>query len=286
MTPTSIDLSRRTELTGLAQVVQSLEPIAGRLGMNFFLMGAAARDLLLVHASGVNVPRATADVDFGVMVADWQAFDGLRRALIGSGDFKERPGPPTHRMRHRSGLPLDIVPFGGVERPDRTLLWPPENSEVFDCFGMKEALADSVSVALPGGVSVRVASVPTQAVLKMAAWNDRKHTHPGRDAGDLFLLLRHYLDLTDNMDRALEQHADLFEVEPFDHEETAVRLLARDMNERLDAAGVQRVAGLLVPEADEAGPLLLAGQSGLELERARRLIEVLCDELGSVAGGR
>jgi len=99
----------------------------------------------------------------------------------------------------------------------------------------------------------------------------------GRLGMDFFLI---------NMDRALEQHADLFEVEPFDYEETAVRLLARDMHERLDAAGVQRVAGLLVTEVDEAGPLLLAGQSGLELERARRLLEVLCDELGSVAGGR
>lgn len=204
----------------------------------------------------------------------------MRAALLAGREFSPRPGPATHRLRHASGQPLDIVPFGGVERSDRTLAWPPDQSEVFDCFGMEEAFAAGVLVELPERVTVRVAPIPAQTILKVTAWCDRKHSHPGRDASDLFLFLRRYLELG-NLDRASSEHAELFEAEDFDYAEAGVRLLARDMKPLLGSAGVGRMLTVLALEADEFGPLLLARQSGLELERARRLIEVLCDELAS-----
>ena len=114
-------------------MVSALHAVAAPLGVEFFLMGAAARDLILRYAHGIEASRATEDVDFAVMVRDWQAYDALRTALIASGEFSARPGPATHRLRHTSGLPLDIVPFGGVEQADRTFGWPPEHSTVFDC---------------------------------------------------------------------------------------------------------------------------------------------------------
>ena len=87
-------------------------------------MGAAAQ-LMLQYAHRIDPHRATEDVDFAVMVRDWSAYDALRTALIEGGEFCARPGSATHRLRHTSGLPLDIVPFGGVERLDRTFAWPP-----------------------------------------------------------------------------------------------------------------------------------------------------------------
>ena len=274
----SLDFSTRLELRGLARVAGALQAVAAPLGIEFFLMGAAARDLILRHAHGIEAPRATEDVDFAVMVRDWQAYDALRTALIASGEFSARPGPATHRLRHTSGLPLDIVPFGGVERADRTIAWPPEHSTVFECFGMAEAFAASIAVRLPDAVEFRVASIAAQAVLKLSAWQDRKHTHPGRDASDLLLFLGRYMDCG-NMDRAASAHPDLFDREDFDYIEAGVRLLARDIAPLIGGAGIERLLTILVPEADEAGPLLLAQQSGLDREHARRLLEVLCDEL-------
>src|SRR4051812_49050128 len=93
-------------------------------GHRILSMGAAARDLMLTYAHGVAIQRSTADVDFAVMVNDREAFEKLHNALLEGGEFRSRPGPSTHRLRHKSGPPLDIVPFGGVERPDRTLIWP------------------------------------------------------------------------------------------------------------------------------------------------------------------
>jgi predicted nucleotidyltransferase len=274
----SLDFSAIPELHGLARVVSALQSVAAPLGVEFFLMGAAARDLILRHAHGIEAPRATEDVDFAVMVRDWQVYDALRTALIASGEFSARPGPATHRLRHMSGLPLDIVPFGGVEQSDRTIAWPPEQSTVFDCFGVAEAFAASIAVRLPDAVEVRVAPIAAQAVLKLSAWQDRKHTHPGRDALDLMLFLARYMDCG-NFDRAASEHQDLFDAEDFDYAEAGVRLLARDIAPHIGRAGIERLLTILMPEADEAGPLLLAQQSGLAPEHARRLLEVLRDEL-------
>lgn len=140
----SLDFSQKTELKPLAQVVSAPQSVAQPAGIDFFLMGAAARDLMLRHAHNIEPSRKTEDVDFAVMLRDWKAFATLLAALIASGEFHERPGPATHRLCHRSGLPLDIVPFGGIERADRTITWPPDQSTVFDCFGAREAFEASI----------------------------------------------------------------------------------------------------------------------------------------------
>lgn len=259
----------------MATVVRDLHAVAQPMAVDYFLMGAAARDLMLRHGHNIDTGRLTEDVDFALMVPDWDAFSKLRAALIKGTDFVERPGPATHRLRHKSGMPLDVVPFGGIERADRTIAWPPDQGTVFDCFGASEAFAASVSVMLPARVIVQVASIPALALLKMTAWQDRKLTQPGKDAGDLLLYLRHYMDC-DNFDRAALDHGDLFTADDYDHELAGARLMGRDIALLLDRPAVRRILAILLPQADVHGTLLLASQSGLELESARRLIDAAC----------
>ena len=279
MTATSLDFSHKPDLLPLARVASALQAIAAPAGIEFFLMGAAARDLLLRHAYNIEPRRLTEDIDFSVMVDDWSAFESLRSSLVASPHFSPRPGPATHRLRHSSGLPIDIVPFGGIERADRTIAWPPDHTEVFDCFGAREALAGAITAVLPEGVRLPVASIPALTLLKVTAWKDRKRTHPGRDAPDLLLFMRSYLDCG-NLERATSEHPDLFTGDDFDYTVASARLLARDVAIFLDAEGVHRVLRILLAEADEESALLLAHQSGMDLEHARRLAEAFCGELG------
>lgn len=272
------DLSARLDLQPLADVVLPLQAVAARLEARFFLMGAAARDVMLLHVHGIDTQRLTEDMDFGVMVSDWATFETLRQALIEGGEFEAVSQDATHKLWHRSGRPLDIVPFGGVERADRTLAWPPDEHTVFDCFGMHEAMQASHQVRLPGGTWVNVPNLAALAMLKITAWRDRKFTYPGRDAGDLMLYLRHYLDC-DNFDHAAQHYPDLFEAPDYEHEVTGARLLGRDMRQLLDQAATQRLLGILQPEADPQGQRLLAQQSRLETGLAIRMIAGLCEGL-------
>ena len=269
----SFDFTNRPELSSLAQVVRALEGVAAPLGCDYFVIGATARDITLHYAYDVNVPRKTEDVDFSVMVSDWDAFTNLRASLIGSGAFAERGEVAIHKLRHvGTALHIDVVPFGGIERPDRTIAWPPEHAEVFDCFGLREALATSVMAILPGGTSVRVPSVPALATLKLTAWRDRKHTHPGRDAGDLFLYMRHYITCG-NLARVASNHGDILEDPEFDYEPAAARLLGRDIRAMLETEAVEILQGILRPETDIDGAQLLAGQSGLAVPQAMQIVQ-------------
>jgi predicted nucleotidyltransferase len=281
MTNTLPDFSERPELRPLAEVVRALREAGDVAETDCLLIGAAARDLWLRHGYGIEPGRETRDVDFGVAVADWAAFSALRRRLTDSGAFAPWPGAAMHRLRHRSGAPLDIVPFGGVERADRTIAWPPDGSEVFDCFGLREAMESSHRAVLSGGVGVRVAGIPALALLKTTAWHDRKHE--GRDAQDLLLYLRKYIDCG-QFDRAASEHADLFDDADFDYEVLSARLLGRHLAGLLDAAAIGQVLAILAPEADERGDVLLARQSGLEIRRACMLVRGVCRELEGALG--
>lgn len=277
MTRISFDFSQKNELTSLARVVRDLQKPAQPLGIDFFLMGAAARDLMLREAWGFDTGRKTLDIDFSVMVSSWESFAALRYGLLSSASFLERGQLATHRLRHKeTGFPLDIIPFGAIERSDRKIAWPPDQATVFDCFGIREAFDAHVAVLLPEDVVLKVASMPALALLKIAAWHDRHVRFPGKDAGDLLLYLRYYLDCG-HLERAAALHADLFEAADYDHERCSATLLGRDIALMLSAKAQTRVLEILRPQADKNGPLTLASQSGRDMEQARAMLEALCD---------
>jgi predicted nucleotidyltransferase len=272
------NLSDKPDLQPLVDVVRPLQEAAAKLDAPLFLMGAAARDVMLLHAFGIKTLRQTEDIDFGVMVKDWAAFEALRQALLAGGQFETKSKDATHKLWHRSGRPLDIVPFGGVEKPDRSLAWPPNEEIIFDCFGMQEALQSGHDVLLPGDVSLIVPSLPALALLKITAWQDRKLTRRGRDAGDLMLYLRHYLDC-DQYDHAAKDYPELFDTADYDHEVTSARLLGLDLRQLLSAEAVDRVLAIVLPESDASGTRRLAAQSLLEIGAATKIIAGLCEGL-------
>ncbi len=77
---TLLDFSNRAELGYLADLARAVKGAAGDLP--YYLAGATARDLLLEHAHGINPGRDTTDLDLGIMLADWKAFERLRLAAL------------------------------------------------------------------------------------------------------------------------------------------------------------------------------------------------------------
>lgn len=200
----SLDLSQRSELGLLAALVREVARAAE--GAAFFLAGAYARDVLLLYAHGIDTGRQTADVDLAIAVESWQRYDALRAALIARG-FSPIP-PALHKLQFQRSVEVDFVPFGGVERPDRTIAWPPDGSFVMRAFGFREVQAHTISVGLPDATAVEVATLPALTLLKLVAWSERRYTEPGKDAHDLSLILRHYLE-AGNSERLYTEAEDL-----------------------------------------------------------------------------
>ena len=120
-----MDLSDKVELRWLSAILSDARDVAP--DVDLLVVGAMARDLLLHYGYGVPIARATTDIDFGLAVAGWEEFQQLRDSILSSEHFTSgRPG--NHRLVHRGGIPLDLIPFGGVERDDGTIMWPEDNS--------------------------------------------------------------------------------------------------------------------------------------------------------------
>jgi predicted nucleotidyltransferase len=269
----SLDLSQRTELRLFAALVRDVGQAAP--DAPFFLAGALARDVLLQYAHGIDTGRQTADVDLALAMESWQRYEALRAELIRSGQFAAVPAE-IHKLRFRGSLEVDFLPFGPIERPSRTIAWPPDGAFVMTTFGFREAYAATILVALPDDAQVHVASLPALALLKLVAWADRRLIEPGKDAHDLKLILRHYLD-AGNADRLYAEAAALLESADFDYEAAGAWLLGKDMARLLDAEGHARVAGMLADEANESGALRLVGDLALDPQVALRLLAALED---------
>jgi predicted nucleotidyltransferase len=114
-----LDLSDRAVLEPLARVLAAVQRAAGETP--FVLIGAAARDLLLVHAGGIEALRATEDTDVALAVRSWEEFMRVRAALLVSKGCVA--GRPLHQL-WLGDQRLAIVPFGGV------VLWTISNPTV------------------------------------------------------------------------------------------------------------------------------------------------------------
>jgi predicted nucleotidyltransferase len=268
-----LDVSKIKSLAIHAETVAAVEAARKHLGVAAILAGAFVRDLHL-RRHGLEPARRTNDVDVAVAVADWSVFEALKSRLVADGVFTrdlERP----HRLVHRNGLPIDLVPFDGVENEHRRIAWPPEGDFEMDAFGFKEAAAAAVDVLLPRRVRARIVSVPGLALLKIVAWEERRRVAPRKDAEDLASIARDYLALG-NRERLFTDFSAWTEEPDFDVERAGARLLGVDVGSLLDASGRTRVAAVLRRQADDDRPGELPGELfPRDPDRGRALVAAL-----------
>ena len=274
MKSTLLDFSRRAELGLHATVVADVQAAAEPLGLAPMIVGAFARDLHLVYAHGIATQRLTDDIDLALAVPDWLAFERLHGRLVASGAFKASP-TAAHRLRHRTGLPIDVVPFGSIEGNDRTIAWPPRGEIVMDVFGFREAELAASDVVLTNGVRARLASLPALALLKLVCWKDRHYQAPRKDSHDLMLIVTHYLDAR-NQARLFDDFAAWTQEDDFDYERAGTRMLGHDMRSLLSEAGLERVANLLAEQSNPLEPAVLPTEmDGANPARASALLRAV-----------
>jgi len=212
-------------------ILRQFNSVSQELGLDYFLVGATARDILLLHVFGIDPRRATRDVDLAIAVPDWSAFDNVKAQLLAQtsnwsastslqGLLYREPG--TH-----FATPVDLIPFGKVENPPNTIAWPPEMAIIMNVAGYAEALQSAAQVQIDGDLVIRVASLPGLAILKIFAWLDRGATDR-KDAYDLLAILKNYSE-TDNLDRLYADEQALFETYAYNPQQAGAGLLGKDV---------------------------------------------------------
>lgn len=190
MTNISIDISNKLDQLTI-ELYRAVDHAARAVECEYLVVGASARDLLLHHGYGMNIERATNDVDLGVQVRNWLQFNALCDELYGLGFQKTAR---IHRLQSPQGLPLDVVPFGGISDSDDQIAWPPDQEIIMNVLGFQDALQNAVVVriAIEPELTIPIASTAGLALLKVIAWTDRPSDLRRKDAQDLYQLARSY----------------------------------------------------------------------------------------------
>lgn len=169
-----------------ARVLCDIRNTAGDLPM--MIVGAGARRLSFDLPLNLSHGRTTTDWDIGVQLDSWEAFREFRERACATGGFGGTQIP--HRLMHRAtGIPVDIVPFGGIAEND-IICWPDAES-LMSVAGFEEALQFARDTSITPEVEVKVITPEMLAVLKCFAFADRRN-QTSRDLQDLLLLAEYY----------------------------------------------------------------------------------------------
>ena len=277
MTNLSIDLSKNCDPATI-DCLTEIGYHARELNIDFFVVGALVRILILEQHYKIPIGVATLDIDIAITVVDWNHYEKLIDSLIVAKTFVP-DSKIYHRLLFKDKFPVDLIPFGAVESSAGMIQWPPDQSIEMNVTGFGDVFNDTILVHLSDRLDVRFVSLPGLAVLKFIAWRDRHNEFPTKDAVDIATLLKYYLD-AGNDERMFEQHADLMEVTDFDFEMAGARLLGRDMAKIMSPQTKKTVLEILDLHMDPDGndrliQAITRWLPGKNYEKAMKLLENL-----------
>jgi predicted nucleotidyltransferase len=208
MTQKLLDLSGKIK-SPILEILEAISNIVASFNIPFFVVGAAARDIILLYGYGVEIIRATEDIDLGVMVEDWNKFAQLKEAITGSGTFDQ--GREPQRFLYKGNFPIDIVPFGQISKPKDTIEWPESEGVEMSTLGFKESFDNSILIRLrtDPDFEIRFASLAGLAAMKLISWKD-KYPERNKDAKDLKFIMLNYIE-AGNFERIYDgEDSDIF----------------------------------------------------------------------------
>jgi predicted nucleotidyltransferase len=229
---TSVKIVGKLEL-GLVGLYTNINEHAQKLDIKFLVVGAMARDLVLVHGYGSNVERGTRDVDFGINIASWDEFNALKERLIQAGYKADK-----HKMHQLNYIDekdlsweIDIVPFGEIADIQNNISWPPGHEIEMNVMGFPEAFANALNVQISENPEtiIPVASPVGICLLKLVAWLDRKVELRAKDATDFVYIIESYRKIPEIYEALFDQG--YMEAQEWDDTKASAMKLGQDVSE-------------------------------------------------------
>lgn len=252
----------------------ALQRAFDHFGINFYLIGAVARDIWMTQIYDEPDRRTTKDLDLAVFINDTAEYDALLTWLVEQQGFTRAQSsafcllyPSATGSGH---VAVDLMPFGAIADEAGDVYFSGRGMERISTVGFTEVLAEAATVATPTGQQWRVVTLPGIVVLKLVAWQDRPER--GKDAVDVWNLLEVYFNLV--QEEIYTSHLELL-----NEEETpdttnlmllvGARVLGRHVRQLLTGGPVlTRLLSLL------AGQLALGEQSPMARTMSRQGPEI------------
>ncbi|UOQ69168.1 nucleotidyl transferase AbiEii/AbiGii toxin family protein [Hymenobacter volaticus] len=176
---------------GLDLVLPALTRGLQHLGLNFFLVGAVARDLWLDTTLAATPRRRTLDVDLAVLVAHETEYQHLRSWLATHEQFHAPASSAFCLIHEPTGVQVDLMPFGGIADAEGRVHIAGSGLTSISVVGLAEVLTRATPVRVTDQITWQAVTLPGLVGLKLLAWDDRPEQR-GKDGTDLRLILQHY----------------------------------------------------------------------------------------------
>ncbi|MCF0072175.1 hypothetical protein LZD49_16965 [Dyadobacter sp. CY261] len=188
----------------LKPVFDTVERAMGKLGIDYYLIGALARDIWY-QRSQIN-SRVTKDVDFAILVGSEREYEAVRTHLIENDGYVQLRGnayvlisPEKHQV--------DLLPFGEIASSGSLLIEGQGMTKV-SVAGMQEVYERGTeTVDFQTGNTFKAATIASIALLKLIAYDDRPEARQ-KDAKDIGNILLHFFEM--HLDMIYKGHLDLF----------------------------------------------------------------------------
>jgi len=197
----------------LKGLLRKLTDFFSSKGLEFYIIGAVARDIVMRQILGYTSRRRTSDLDIAISIPNWDIYNELSKEIDSLPEFK--------KSKHQSqkffmgDYEIDIVPFGSIAKDDENIYWPPDGTFLMSVKGFNEVLNDMISIRVDDEFDIKVTSIKGLFLLKWYAWLDRKDTK-SKDAEDMCFILQEYYDIYVDEYAQNDYHSEVFEEDDFD----------------------------------------------------------------------
>lgn len=225
-------------------MLSALERGFEKFGIDFYLVGAVARDVWMSGINKIAPRRTTGDIDFAVLINDKGIYEALKDYLIKTEGFQ-----PTKEnafvLLWKDKTEVDLLPFGAIEDEEGKVTVQGTGYTTVHVPGFTEVYEEGLpELELAGDHQFKFCTLPGIVILKLIAWDDRPEARRD-DINDISDILNHFFNMYDN--EIWDNHSDLFADENAELKHIAARVMGREMakiakrNEKL----YNRIDGIL-----------------------------------------
>lgn len=210
----------------LSEMLSALERGLKKFDIDFYLVGAVARDLWMSAINNIPPSRITGDIDFAVFIDDKGIYDNLKKYLIEVEKFSPYKGN-AFVLIWKGFIQVDLLPFGEIEDKKEAFSIEGTGLTSLNMPGFKEIYDEGLPVVeLEEIHKFKFCTLPGIVILKLMAWQDRPEIRRD-DIKDMSNILKHFFDMY--ADEIFENHNDLFGDNAFELHLIAARVMGREM---------------------------------------------------------
>ena len=209
----------------VAEMLTAFQRGLTKFKIDFYLIGAVARDVWMNGINNIAPKRTTGDIDFAVFISKIGVYENLIEYLIENESFQPYKGN-AYVLIWNNSIEVDLLPFGAIEDENAKLSGLGLANINFQ--GFTEVYEIGLpTIDLEGKNQFKFCTLPGIVLLKLIAWDDRPEARRD-DIKDICDILNHFFSMYDN--EIWEYHSDLFSEENVDLKHISARVMGREMS--------------------------------------------------------